>query len=57
MVFKFNVDGAVFARLNSVGVGVIVRDWNGQFVAAMCKQIHAPLGPLEAEVKVVEVGL
>ena len=23
----------------------------------MCKQIHAPLGPLEAELKAVEVGL
>ncbi|XP_050248972.1 uncharacterized protein LOC126696245 [Quercus robur] len=55
--FKFNVDGVVFAKLHSVGVGVIVRDWNGRFVAAMCKQIHAPLGPLEAESKVVEVGL
>ena len=55
--FKFNVDGAIFPELHSVGVGVITRDWNGQFVAAMCKQIHAPLGPLEAESKVVEVGL
>ena len=54
---KFNVDGAIFAELHSVGVGVIARDWNGKFVAAMCKQIHAPLGPLEAESKVVEVGL
>uniref|UniRef100_A0A7N2R2Q8 RNase H type-1 domain-containing protein n=1 Tax=Quercus lobata TaxID=97700 RepID=A0A7N2R2Q8_QUELO len=35
--FKFNVDDAVFAELNFVGIGVIVRDWNGQFVAAMCK--------------------
>ena len=57
MVFKFNVDGAVFAKLNSVGVGVIVRDWNGQFVATICRKIHAPLGPLEAEVKAVEFGL
>lgn len=55
--FRFNVDGAVFAELNSVGLGVIVRDWNGLFVAAMCKQIHTPLGPLEAEAKAVEVGL
>ena len=54
---KFNVDGAIFAELHSVGVGAIARDWNGRFVAAMCKQIHAPLGPLKAELKVVEVGL
>ncbi|XP_075660665.1 uncharacterized protein LOC142630550 [Castanea sativa] len=44
-------------ELNSVGVGVIICEWNGKFVAAMCKQIYAPLGPLEAESKAVEVGL
>ena len=54
---KFDVDGAIFAELHFVGFGVIARDWNGRFVVAMCKQIHAPLGPLEAESKVVEVGL
>ena len=54
---KFNVDGAIFAELHSMGVGVIARGWNGRFVAAMCKKIHAPLGPLEAESKAVEVGL
>ena len=54
---KFNVDGAIFVELHSVGVGVISRDWNGRFVAAMCKRIHAPLRPLEAKSRVVEVGL
>ena len=49
MVFKFNVDGVVFAELNSVGVEIMVRDWNGQFLAATSKKVHAPLGPLEAE--------
>ena len=47
----------MFAELNFVGIGVIVRDWNGQFVATMCKQIHTPLGPLEAKSKAVEVGM
>nr|XP_023898148.1 uncharacterized protein LOC112010025 [Quercus suber] len=55
--FKFNVDGAIFPELHSVGVGVIVCDSSGQFVAATCKLIHAPLGPLEVEAKAVEVGL
>ena len=54
---KFNVDGAIFTELRSVGIRIIARDWNGRFVAAMCKQIHAPLGPLEAESKAVEGGL
>ena len=40
-----------------MGVGFLARDWSGQFVAATCKLIHAPLGPLEVEAKVVEVGL
>ena len=40
-----------------MGIGVIVRDWHGHFVAAMCKQLHAPLGPIESESKVVEIGM
>nr|POF03155.1 hypothetical protein CFP56_79129 [Quercus suber] len=47
----------MFADMKSVGIGVIVRDWHGHFVAAMCKKLHAPLGPLEAESKTVEVGM
>ena len=42
---KINVDGAIFADLRTVGIKLIVQDWNDKFVAAMCKQIHA-LGPL-----------
>ena len=47
----------MFAELNSVGVEIMVRDWNGQFLAATSKKIHAPLGPLEAEAKAFELGL
>ena len=54
---KINVDGTTFADLRTVGIRLIVQDWNGGFVATMCKQIHAPLGPLKVELKVVEVGL
>ncbi|XP_065637686.1 uncharacterized protein LOC136070942 [Quercus suber] len=54
---KFNVDGAIFPELRSVGIGVIVRKWDGSFVSAMSKLINAPLGPLEAESKAVDVGL
>ena len=55
--FKCNVDAAVFAELKLVGIGVIVWDWHGHFVVAMCKHLHAPLGPLEAESKAVEIGM
>ena len=54
---KFNVDAAMFAELHTVGVGIIARDWNRRFVVAMCRKIQAPLRPLEAESKAVEVGL
>ena len=57
LCLKFNVDAAVFAELHSVGVGIIAQDWNDRFVAAMCRKIQAPLGPVEAESKAVEVGL
>ncbi|KAK7840328.1 hypothetical protein CFP56_016805 [Quercus suber] len=54
---KFNVDGAIFSNLQFVGIGVIVRKWDGSFVTAMSKLINAPLGPLEAEFKAIDVGL
>ena len=47
----------MFAELKSMGISVIVRDLHGHFVAAMCKQLHAPLGPIESESKVVEIGM
>ena len=56
-VFKFNVDSVVFVKLNSMGVGVMVQDWNGQFFTTMSRKIHSPLGPLEAEPKAFELGL
>ena len=40
-----------------MGISVIVWDLHGHFVAAMCKQLHAPLGPIESESKVVEIGM
>ena len=40
-----------------MGIELLVRDWNGRFVTTVCQQIYAPLGPLEAESKAVEVWL
>nr|POE69038.1 hypothetical protein CFP56_76757 [Quercus suber] len=48
---------SITEELQAIRVGIIARDWNGRFVAAMCRKIQAPLGPLEAESKAVEVGL
>ena len=56
-LYKVNVDGAVFKERNEFGVGVIICDVDRLVVAAMCKKIHAPLGPLEVEAKAFESGL
>ena len=55
--YKINVDGAVFKDQKAAGVGVFIRDCNGQVIAALSKKINAPLGPLEVEAKVVKVGV
>ena len=38
-------------------MGVIIRDNKGLVIAALSKNIDAPLGPLEIEAKAFEVGL
>ena len=55
--FKINVDGAMFASLKAVGLGVIIRDDRGRVEAAMSRKVMAPLGALEAEAKAFEAGL
>ncbi|XP_075645647.1 protein neprosin-like [Castanea sativa] len=55
--YKINVDGSVFSTLESVGVGVLIRDSEGQVIAVLSKKINAPLGALEVEARAVEVGL
>ncbi|KAK9275315.1 hypothetical protein L1049_022578 [Liquidambar formosana] len=46
-VYKLNVDGAIFAKSGSVGLGVIVRDFEGQPIAAASKQVQ---GQFPAEI-------
>ena len=55
--FKVNVDGALFAKSNQSDVGVIVRDGDGNVVAAMCRKLDLPLGVLETEAKALEMGV
>ena len=52
---KVNVDGAVFSQSCQAGVGVVIRDYEGEVIAR--KQIHQPLGPWEIEAKAMEVGV
>ena len=52
--YKLNVDGAVFKTQKTAGVGVLIRDEQGQVIAALSQKINAPLGALEVEAKAAE---
>ena len=45
-----NFDGAVFREDNHAGVGVIIRDWNGQVVASMAETFPLPFSVTAVEV-------
>ena len=55
--YKVNSDGAVFASLRKVGLGVMIRDYIGKVIAALSSPMVGPLGALETEAKAMEVGL
>ena len=54
--YKVNTDAAVFSNLQTVGIGVIIRDHKGSVVAALSQHLRLPLGPLEAEAKAMDVA-
>ena len=55
--YKVNVDGVVFSHIRGSGVEVVIRDHEGNVVAAMSKKLLQPLGLVEIEVKVMEIGV
>ena len=55
--YKVNSDGAVFASQRKVGLGVMIRDSNGNVIVALSSPMVGPLGALETEAKAMEVGL
>ncbi|XP_075669676.1 uncharacterized protein LOC142639367 [Castanea sativa] len=55
--FKVNVDGAIFPKSKQSGVGVIVRDEEGNVIAAMSRKLRLPLDALETEAKALEIGM
>ena len=55
--FKINVDGALFTKSKQSSVGVIVRNEEGNVVAAMCRKLDFPLDALETEAKALEIGV
>ena len=40
-----------------MGIGVVIRDMEGNVKAALSKKINAPLGSVEAEAKAFEIGI
>ena len=54
--YKVNTDAAVFSNLQTVGIGVIIRDHEGLVVAALSQHLHLPLGSLEAKAKAMDVA-
>ena len=55
--YKVNVDGVVFRESSSYGIGVVIRNEQGQIVGAMSKKLNLPIKAVEVEAKVFEEGL
>ena len=55
--YKVNVDAAVFKEQGTCGFRVVIRNFKGQIMGALCKQAFFPLGALEAEAKAAEAGI
>lgn len=47
--FCVNVDGATFERLGCIGVGIVIRDSSGDFVAGKACRRRIPPDPFVAE--------
>lgn len=52
-----NIDGAVFSKQKQAGAGVIIRNGEGEVIAALCKRWQYPLGAIEAEAKAWKIGI
>ena len=55
-LYKVNINDAVFSKRKQTGAGVVIRDKEGEVIAALSKKWKYPLGAIEAEAKAWEVG-
>ena len=56
-VCKVNYDGAVFSESNKLGLGVTIRNNNGQVIASLSQQLNQAYKPIEVEVMAAIRGL
>ena len=56
-VYLINVDGAIPAMEGNSGIGVIVRDWNNQVVAALSMPLSGRFAVEETEAIAMEQGI
>lgn len=55
--YMVNSNRAVFANQRKVGLGMMIRDNNGNVIATLSSPMVGPLGTLEAEAKAMKVGM
>ena len=55
--YKANVDGAVCKERGCCGIGVVIRNAEGQLMGALSKWLALPLKALETEAMAMQVGI
>ena len=55
--YKVNVDGALFATENTVGLGVVIRDKHGQVMVSLSERIPLPSTVIEVEALAARQGM
>ena len=55
--YKINVSAAISEELNLVGIGFVIRDWNGQFIAGKSQAIQGITDLIEGELMAAKEGL
>ena len=48
-IYKVNFDGAISKNIDAVGLGVVIRDSNGEVMGAMSQRVPLPQTVVEVE--------
>ena len=54
-LYKLNVEGAIFKDKKEAGVGVVIRDHVGNFIASLSKKLRCPLGAIAIEARALNL--